>query len=378
MTGDRGFVLLPRKSNLAVNAHLPRMVEKLPANQSGASTRFIDPDSSGDEWDLMVEGHPTAHVFHSAAWARVLTRTYSHRPFYVAATNGIRTAALVPSMEVRSPLTGARGVALPFSDFCQPLHLDRTSEDCAINALVETGRARKWKSLTVRGISNNLTTDTPSFYGHALHLGGNEEELFQGFTSSVRRAIRKAEKSDLKIEVSTAPGAMEEFFRLHCLTRRRHGLPPQPWNFFSHIQQEMISPGGGFVVLARQRIKAVAAAVFLRWKDKALYKFGASDTSAQEFRANNLIIWDAIKFCLRLGVNSLHFGRTDVGQAGLRRFKLSWGSEEMPIHYRCFDFRRGHWTVVGPHPPGFSNRIFRHMPLPFNRLAGSLIYPHLD
>jgi len=34
---------------------------------------------------------------------------------------------------------------------------------------------------------------------------------------------------------------MGEYYRLHCLTRKRHGLPPQPTGFFQKIQEHIIA-----------------------------------------------------------------------------------------------------------------------------------------
>ena len=378
MTGIHGPALVSRAQEGGLTSGPGIAVENLRANHLEISTRFIDPVSSGDEWDRMVGEHPQAHLFHSAAWARVLVRTYGHRPFYLIATTVGRTVALVPLMEVSSRLTGVRGVCLPFSDFCPPLYFDHGSSESVLDVLLELGHSRGWKYLLLRGTPMQLTADVPGFYSHSLNLERSESELFQACSSSVRRAIRKAERSLLTTEVATSSEALEEFYHLHCLTRRRHGLPPQPWNFFEHIQREVIAPGNGFVVVARQENLPVASAIFFLWKNKALYKFGASNAASQELRGNNLVIWEAIKFFVRRGVKSLHFGRTDLGHEGLRRFKLGWGTEEEILRYQCFDFRRDRWRVSNPPMSGFYNRVFGTMPLSLNRIAGALIYPHLD
>ena len=82
--------------------------------------RLIDP-LSGPEWDQLVLSHPDANFFHSAAWARVLAKSYGHKPLYLHFSRGGELLALVPMMEVKSYLTGRRAVCLPFSDFCSPL-----------------------------------------------------------------------------------------------------------------------------------------------------------------------------------------------------------------------------------------------------------------
>src|SRR5437899_6057879 len=85
--------------------------------------RILDPVNDPG-WDHVVALHRDASCFHTSAWAKVLHQSYSHRPFYLHFSCGRRLAALLPLMEVRSPLTGRRGVCLPFSDACEPLMLD--------------------------------------------------------------------------------------------------------------------------------------------------------------------------------------------------------------------------------------------------------------
>ena len=93
-------------------------------------------------------------------------------------------------------------------------------------------------------------TPAVPFYGHTLHLDGNDEDLLARFKSSVRRALRKAEKGALKVAIAQTREAILELYNLHGQTRRRHGLPPQPVSFFLNIYEEVIKPGLGLVVLA--------------------------------------------------------------------------------------------------------------------------------
>src|SRR4029077_12922920 len=85
--------------------------------------KTLDPLSDPD-WDHAVLSHPDCDFFHSAAWAKVLRKTYRHQPTYLHFSRQGKLVALVPMMEVRSFLTGCRGVCLPFSDFCEPLMFD--------------------------------------------------------------------------------------------------------------------------------------------------------------------------------------------------------------------------------------------------------------
>src|SRR5437762_11961033 len=303
-------------------------------SEKSLQMRILDPINDPG-WDHVVALHRDAGCFHTSAWAKVLHQTYNHQPFYLQFSRGRRLTALTPLMEVRSPFTGRRGVCLPFSDACEPLIFDPEAVGLVRDRLARFAQERRWKHLEIRGGKSFQLGPSAAtkFYGHTLDLRSGAEELTTRFASPVRRAIRKAERSDVSAAVVRNRPAISDFYRLHVQTRRRHGLPPQPASFFANIYEHIIKPGLGFVVIAQQRSRSIAAAIFFRFGKNALYKYGASDERFHELRANNLLMWQGIQFLARNGVEKLHFGRTDCENDGLRRFKLSWGTKEETIDY---------------------------------------------
>jgi hypothetical protein len=347
---------------------------------STLQVKILDP-LSDPEWDRAAISHPESQVFHSAAWAKVLHRTYRHKPIYLHFSRGSELVALLPFMEIRSAVTGRRGVCLPFSDFSAPLVFNPSASVAVMEKVSELAREQEWRYFEMRGGRESLpTTATPAiqFYSHKLAVARPEEELLAQLGSATRRAIRKAEKSGVKVEVVRTEAAMLEFYRLHVATRRRHGLPPQPRSFFLNIYEEIIKAGQGFAVLGRSSSRLVAAAVFFQYGDSAVYKFGASDEVFQGIRGNNLVMWEAIKYLMQNGCKMLHLGRTSLDNPGLRRFKAGWGAMEGMIEYFRFDTKANAWKGAGDSSSGFHNKIFRRLPLALNRLAGAVIYPHLD
>jgi len=349
-------------------------------SSSHAEVRIIDP-LSDPGWDRLVLLHSGFNFFHRAAWAKVLCKTYGHKPLYLHFCRDREPLALVPMMEVASPFTGRRGVSMPFSDFCRPLLFDEWTGESLMERLLELGRKRKWRYFELRGGKETLPASAAAaekFYGHKLDLTVGIEEVFARFRDPVRRAIRKAERSQLAVDASRTWETMVDFYRLHFRTRRRHGLPPQPLSFFRNIHEEVIKAGLGFVVLAKIANRPVAAAVFFHSGQTALYKFGASDERLQEFRGNNLVMWEGIKRLAGKGLKTMHFGRTAIGDDGLRRFKLSWGTEEETIEYFRFALEAQVWEVNCHNGSGLHNQLFRRLPLMVNRIAGRVIYSHLD
>src|SRR5689334_16716732 len=80
-------------------------------------------------WDSLIASHPDCTFFHSTAWARTVCKAYGHRAIYCCYKLGEKIVALIPVIELKSALTGCRGVCLPFSDYCAPLIFDEGSAE---------------------------------------------------------------------------------------------------------------------------------------------------------------------------------------------------------------------------------------------------------
>jgi hypothetical protein len=343
------------------------------------SAELVNPLAE-NSWEDMITRHRDATIFHSTAWARVLVDTYGHRPCYAQMSLNGSLQALIPMMEVKSVLTRARGVCVPFSDFCAPLLFSSFGADLLTQKLQKIARERSWSYFEMRSHSTipAAAAASESYYGHFLDLRIGRDALISNFSSSVQRAVRKAERSGLSVRIQSDEDAMATFYKLHVRTRRRHGVPPQPQSFFVNIQRHLIARGHGFIVIVEGQKRPLAAAIFLKFGRHAIYKFGASDERLQELRANNLAMSEGIKNLADAGVEILHFGRTEKENEGLRRFKLSWGATEEEIHYARFEMRSGSWKDAHPAGTGLHKHVFRALPASLNRVAGAMIYPHLD
>ena len=349
-----------------------------PLTNAVTPVRQLSPLTDPD-WDAKVADLPGATFFHGAAWARVLREAYGFKPAYFAEEEGGRLRSLLPVLEVNSWLTGRRGVSLPFTDSCAPLGADPAAFARLLAAATCLGRSRRWYYLELRG-GRSLLPAAPVFswyFNHALDLRKDETSLFAGFESSVRRAVRKAEKSDLQIEFSRSLDAVRAFYGLHCRSRKRQGAPPQPFRFFETAWRHVIAENKGWVVLARQGATPVAGAVFLHWGPTALFKFGASDERYQELRPNNLVMARAIQWHRQHGFTSLDFGRTAPYTEGLRRFKLSWGAAEDRTEYLKFNFHRNRFIAGSNASAPRSMSAMKQLPLPVLRLFGALLYRHV-
>lgn len=331
------------------------------------------------DWGEFLDGFPERSFFHGAAWARTLEEAYGYRPVYLTVKDAGSVRALLPLMEVDSRFTGRRGIALPFTDECGPLYEDSAWAHRLIQNAAALGKSRGWKSLEFRG-GRDLFPSAPasvSFYGHRLSLEPDEKAMFSRMDGATRRAIRKAEKSGLTITASGGMNSVKTFYSLHCKTRRRHGVPPQPFVFFSNICRHILSRDQGMVVTACSQDRPVAASMFFHSGSCAIYKFGASDDSFQQLRGPNLVMWEAMKRLSANGARTLDMGRTSISNEGLRRFKLNWGALEHKIEYVKYDLRSNRFVTETDAAVGWHNRVFRMLPPGISRMIGAALYRHL-
>jgi len=293
-------------------------------------------------WNDALTQNPRAWIFHTAEWSQVLRDSYHHRPFYFCVGDRGSAGGFLPVMEASGVFGRLKGVSLPFTDLC-PLLASETDAARLWEAAVAHGKQRGWRTLELRSACSPCPGASPSlqFYTHSIPLQGGTDKIFARLESSVRRGIRKAGNSGLKVHFSAAPEAMCDFFELHCRTRRKHGVPPQPYRFFENITRHLLDRGFGVVALGYFQSKPIAAAVFLQFGTNAIYKFGASDASFQHLRPNNLVLWEGVRHFAEKGCVQLHLGRTSLGNAGLRRFKLGFGAEEALSEYYLYSIRSG-------------------------------------
>lgn len=340
--------------------------------------RLIDP-LSDPTWDAFVASHPDGSFFQTSAWARLLIDSYGFKPVYCAAFDADKIIAAIPFMEVRDLLRRKTGVSLPFSDHCQPLYDNEAAFNALFNFAVETAETNKWQSLIIYGnapFKENIQNFS-YYYRHLLRLAGDEKTLFGNFRKNTRRNIKRAIKENVEVSFETSFNAIEEFYRLNCLTRKRHGLPSQPMFFFKNIYNTIISQGHGLVALGRYNGNPIAASIFLHFGKKAFFKYGASDKRYNNTCANYLVMWEAIRRYRAHGYNTFCFGKTEVQHKGLLQFKTGWGAEQQVINTYRYNVRKRTFVRSSLKTAGVFKIVIRRLPMPVLKIISLLIYKYM-
>jgi hypothetical protein len=327
---------------------------------------WIDP-LSDPRWAAFIDGHPSASAFHTPAWLGALNRTYGYTPTVLTSSPpGHPLADGIVFCRIRSPITGARLVSLPFTDHCAPL----SAPEELLQVLPEIRDREKLEYVELRP----LETPSPArfsiserYYFHRLDLSPSLEEIFRRFHGNcVRRKIRRAEREHLMCEAGRSDGLLNEFFALQVTTRRRHGLPPQPRQWFRNLLDAM--PEDASIRVARYRGRPIASILTLRHKQTAVYKYGCSEAADNRRGGMQLLLWQAIEGAKREGMREMDLGRCDLGDEGLAVFKERWGAERKELSYYSYPERTPRHPKAG---------LIARLPKPLLIAAGRILYRHM-
>jgi len=330
-----------------------------------------------DDWDEFIRAFPDSSFFHSVAWTKVLSESYGYTPaFFLSNEEG--NTALIPLMDVKSAVTGRRGVSLPFTDYCEPIIAGSIKFQDMLDRIIQYGKRVNWEFIELRGGEKFLPDALSSsrFFGHRLDISREENQIYSSLKDTFKRNIKKARANGVSIRFLDTMEAVMEFYRLNCQTRKRHGLPPQPLRFFRKVHEHIISKGKGIVALASYEKIFIAGAVFFHFGGKVIFKYGASDIRRRNLRPNNLVMWEAVRWLRERGFKSLSLGRTEIGNEGLRRFKLALGAEEYPIVYYRYDLKSGSFVKEPEKVSPFQAGILNKLPVFILKIIGNVYYRH--
>jgi len=215
-----------------------------------------------------------------------------------------------------------------------------------------------------------------SFRLHALDLQRPLDDLFRAtHKTCIQNAIRRAERAQLQYEEGASDELLRAFYRLLIVTRRRHGIPPQPIEWFRNLREclgERLK-----IRIASHGQQPIAGIVTLHWGDTMLYKYGCSDAAYHNLGGMAFLLWKGIQDAKVLGARRFDFGRSDSDNAGLILFKDRWGSLQSTLTYMRYPVRRQQRTLSDGPKARLMGHLFARLPDEWLTTAGRLLYKHI-
>lgn len=346
--------------------------------------RAIDP-LADSRWSEFLEVHPRASVFHTTAWLEALRRTHGYEPVvFTSSPPGQALRDGIVFCRVNSWLTGRRLVSLPFSDHCEPLVSDGDSADALFACLEDYSRGQKCSYIQMRPLKVNERMKqwegSAAYYLHQLDLTPDIDILFCNMhKDSTQRKIRRAERERLVYEEGRSKGLLDDFYYLLQLTRRRHGVPPQPRVWFQNLVQCFGESLKIRVVYCDKR--AIAAMITMRYKDTLIYKMGCSDAAFHNLGGVQLLFWRSITEAKRDKLQCFDLGRSSISNQGLNIFKDRLGAARSALTYfKYVPSERFTWRFQASDADWkfrILRRIVANAPNRCLSVVGRLLYRHI-
>jgi CelD/BcsL family acetyltransferase involved in cellulose biosynthesis len=292
---------------------------------------------SPDEVDSVVESQRAHNVFQTREWLEFVARTQGAEPVVARVERdgvavGTFTGLIVRRFGVRilgSPFQGWMTGPMGFT-------LDPGVERAeAVKALTRFA-FRSLGCLHIEVLDRRSSFDDldglrarlVQFKTFELDLSQSEDDLFAGFKSSCRRAVRKAEREGVRVEEAHGVEFADEYYEQLLDVFGRQGKRP-PYGV--ERVREMIrcvEPSGNLLMLRAIAPDGtrIASALFPVCEDFAYFWGGASYTSHLSLRPNDTLFWHAIKLFRERGI-----ARLDLGGGG--DYKRKFGAAERYIPY---------------------------------------------
>jgi hypothetical protein len=301
----------------------------------GDGIGIIDP-LNDQRWDRFVERHPFGWITHLSGWKRVLDECFSHMHGYyltLSDSAGDLKAAL-PIYSVDSWLTGRRLVSIPFATLSDPLSSTPEDMERLLCAAITLSKYLNTTHIVIKTVSTspllNWEKYAPDCHNkqHSIHLCKDPDLIKESFhRTCVRQRIKRAQESGLRIVSGSTDADLQKFYDLHCMTRKRCSLPPQPYPFIRSIWQAFAGSKRVELLLAYKEDVAVAGIILFKYKNRVSVEFLAVDAAYHNLSPVHLLFWSSIRDACLAGYGVLDFGSTSIHNKTLMNFKSHWGTQ---------------------------------------------------
>ena len=183
------------------------------------------------------------------------------------------------------------------------------------NVLYDQKLANQLQSL---GFVKGRRLFTPTSFWIDLSL--SEEELLKSFSSKTRYNIKLAQKRGVEIREDNSDKAFEKYLALTKETSGRQGFYAHSEEYHRLMWKFLYPVGIAHLMVAKYKGEIITTWVLFKWHDFLYYPYGASTDKHKEVMANNLMMWEAIKFGKKNNLKTFDLWGREEGK-GFTKFK---------------------------------------------------------
>jgi len=175
------------------------------------------------------------------------------------------------------------------------------------------------------------TLFTPSSFW--IDLTKSEELLFKNFSSKTRYNIRLAQRKGVKVVEDNSDYAFERYLELTRETVKRQGFYAHSEKYhrlmWEYLHKRLVSEKKEPVarlLTAVYKKEIITSWIVFVWHEFLYYPYGASTDKYKNVMANNLMMWEAIRYGKKLGLTTFDLWGKEEGK-GFTRFKEGYNPQ---------------------------------------------------
>ena len=153
-----------------------------------------------------------------------------------------------------------------------------------------------------------------------IDLTKSEEELLKNFSSKTRYNIRLAERKGVDVREDNSYKAFEKYLRLTFETAKRQGFYAHTEKYHRLMWKHLKPAGIARLLTATYKKQIITAWILFKWGGFLYYPYGASSDKYKGVMANNLMMWEAIKFGQKNKLQTFDLWGIEEGK-GFTKFK---------------------------------------------------------
>lgn len=192
-------------------------------------------------------------------------------------------------------------------------------------AVAQNPKTKLTSLLTANGSVRGKTLFTPTTFW--IDLTKSEDDLMKGFNSKTRYNIRLALKHGVEVVEDNSNKAFEKYVELTRETVERQGFYAHSekyhrlmWKYLHTLPLAQNSSPIARLLTARYKGETITCWIVFIWHDFLYYPYGASTDKHKEVMANNLMMWEAIRFGKAHGLSTFDLWGREEGK-GFTKFK---------------------------------------------------------
>lgn len=282
------------------------------------------------QWDNYILAQNTYPVGVLAHWKKVFENVFGYKCYYLAAKKNNTIQGILPLVLIKSSIYRDRFlISVPFNQYAgifsdnvdaKRLLLDKAIEIAKYNNVNRLEVRQNYKNSDIKAISSEHCDQV-------LELAKTTDAQWKEFKAKVRNQIRKAEKSQLSVDMGHH--LVDVFYAVYSRNMRDLSFPVFDKKYFLSILSNFKEQAN--IIIVRKR-KPIGCMLIFAAGDTLIDCYASTLREYNNYCPNNLLYWTAIKLAIQNGHKYFDFGRSQHG-SGTFEFKKQWGAKENTLYY---------------------------------------------